>query len=92
MSDERIGSRCSAFAPVSVGELSITKPIHPLRVVGHPSTVGEIHGVADHRWADTEKIGVERYNDVGLEVVDGVAGRAGRLTQADVTIGRDGSY
>ena len=71
--------------------LDHVKPIHPLRVVGHPPAVGKVTGVADHRRADTEKIGVERHDDVGLvEVVDGVAGRAGRLTQAQPsTIGRD---
>ena len=66
--------------------LDHVQPIHLLRVVGDAAAVGEVPRVANHRRADSEEIGVERDDDIGLvEVVDGLAGRARRLTQAQAS-------
>ncbi len=79
----RAGQRWRAFDHV--------QPVHLLRIVGHPPAIGEIPRVANHPGSATEEIGVERDDDVGLvEVIDGVARRARRLTEAETSaVGRD---
>ena len=71
--------------------LDHVQPVHLLRIVGDAAAIGEIPRVPDHAGSETEEIGVERDDDVGLvEVIDGVARRARRLTEAQTSaVGRD---